>query len=43
MKPEFKETIDKIKAGMKKPIPRVRFSVEIRTALTDSTEKLDYF
>lgn len=43
MKPEFKKTIDRIKAEAKEPIPRIRFSTEIRTALTDGIDRLDYF
>ena len=43
MKPEFKKTIDKIKTEAKEPLPRIGFSPEIRTALSDSTDRLDYF
>jgi len=43
MKPEFKNTINKIKSEVKEPIPQIRFSTEIRTALADSIDRLDYF
>lgn len=43
MKPEFRKTIEKIKATVKEPIPRVRFSADIRDKLVDYSDRLDYF
>jgi hypothetical protein len=48
MKPKFRKTIEKIKAaaikaGAKEPIPRVRFSADIRGKLVDYSDRLDYF
>lgn len=43
MKPEFRKTIEEIKAGIKEPIPRVRFSPDIRDKLIDYSDRLDYF
>lgn len=43
MHPEFRKQIKKIKSLAEEPIPRLRFSRKVRSALTEEADSLDYF